>query len=103
MLKLQIKFFSHASQTPIPCNSPLLPIQNLSFILEATVLKFPYTFPGGLPRIKLTIASLAICIFLKPPRIWILESASTYRQVSTFIQERPQEPGSQDMVQELGS
>jgi hypothetical protein len=43
--------------------------QNLSFILAPTVLKFPYTLPGGLPRIKLTTASLATWIFLKPPRI----------------------------------
>jgi hypothetical protein len=51
--------------------------QNLSFILLATVLKFPYTLPGGAPSIRLTTASLAILILLNPPKICIFESART--------------------------
>ena len=34
--------------------------QNLSFALDATEARFPYTFEGGLPRIRLQTARLAI-------------------------------------------
>lgn len=40
------------------------------------VRKLAYTFPGGDPRMRETIASRAILIFWKDPRIWILLSAS---------------------------
>jgi hypothetical protein len=43
----------------------------LCFMRVATVRKPAYTFPGGEPRIKETIASRAILIFWKEPRIWI--------------------------------
>ncbi len=65
---------------------------------EATVLRLPYTFPGGLPRISEQIASLAISnevlhvrifvlrlklhndlrIFLKLPSMWMVWSATTW-------------------------
>jgi hypothetical protein len=48
------------SSTPSDAMSYTSRSQNLSFILDATVLKLPWTFPGGLPKIKFTIASLAI-------------------------------------------
>lgn len=41
--------------------------QNRSFIRDATVLKLPYTLPGGLPRMRLQTASLATWMFLNPP------------------------------------
>lgn len=34
--------------------------QNLSFALDATEARFPYTFEGGLPRIRLHTARFAI-------------------------------------------
>ncbi len=63
--------------------------QNRSFMREATVLRLPYTFPGGLPRMSEQTAALAISeggfyvsifilrfcyrsdlrMFLKPPSI----------------------------------
>jgi hypothetical protein len=58
--------------------------QNLSFILPATVLRFPYTFPGGAPKISDTIASLAMWMFLKPPKIWIFASARMTRVREAF-------------------
>jgi hypothetical protein len=42
------------------------------FILAPIVLRLAYTFPGGDPRIKETIASRAILIFWKEPSMWIL-------------------------------
>jgi len=43
----------------------------LCFMRLATVRKPAYTFPGGEPRINETIASRAILIFWKEPRICI--------------------------------
>lgn len=43
----------------------------LCFMRVATVRKPAYTFPGGEPRIKETIASRAILIFWNEPRICI--------------------------------
>ena len=71
-------------EMPRPTRSQTRHHQNLSFILDATVLKLPYTFPGGLPRIKLTTASRAMWMFLNPPRIWIFESASTILVFDAF-------------------
>jgi hypothetical protein len=54
---------SNAVPTPhCPLGGPERQSQNLSFIRDATVLKFPYTFPGGLPRISDTTDSLAMWI-----------------------------------------
>jgi len=46
----------------------------------ATVRKPAYTFPGGEPRINETIASRAILIFWKEPRICIF-----LREISQHI------------------
>ena len=71
----------------------------------ATTCNLPYTFPGGLPantfeigsgsevshiqalklpRIRLTMESLAMRMFLYAPRMWIFESATTMRVLVTF-------------------
>lgn len=60
------------------------PPQNLSFIRDDTVRRLLYTFPGGLPRIRLTTDSRAMWMFLKPPRMWILESARMMRVLLAF-------------------
>jgi hypothetical protein len=59
-------------------------VQNLFFIWEETFRKLLYTLPGGDPSTRLTIASLAIRIFIKDPRIWIFWSASTTRVLEAF-------------------
>ena len=45
----------------------------------ATVRRPAYTFPGGEPRMRETIASRAILMFWKEPRMWIFLSNKSLR------------------------
>lgn len=50
-------------------------------IRALTVRRPAYTFPGGEPRMRETIASRAILMFWNEPRIWILLYAETHSSV----------------------